>query len=126
MRSLLASTIHIVHLLHPGSLTGGELCIAVRRTSARELRLQVDVDLPHVIAIIHIVMDTVKTSLVRAAIFATWAPTSCSRLDRSIADRVASTRAALTLKDVEETEPVPNLMSRATALIVVGSSATRD
>ena len=85
-----------------------------------------DVDLPAIVAVIHIVMDIIQPCLVWAAILASRASACGNLLDWGVAHRISSATAALTLEDMEQTKPVADLMSRTTTLIIIGYVSSGD
>ena len=60
-----------------------------------------DIDSPTIVAVIHIVMDIIQACLVWAAILASRASACGNLLDWSVAHRISSATAALTLEDME-------------------------
>ena len=69
-------------------------------------------------------MDAVCSTRIGAAILGGGASLRRRALQRRIGDPVAATGAGLTLEDVEESEPVANLVGRGSALVVVGHSTS--
>ena len=68
-------------------------------------------------------MNVIQPGHTRATILASRTPTRGNFLDRGIADRVARTRAALPLKNMKEAKPMPDLVRRRAALVVVRHAA---
>ena len=85
-----------------------------------------DLHLPAIIAVVHIIMDIIKSCLVWAAVLAGRASARGNLLDWGVAHRISSTTAALTLEDMKQTEPVADLMCCTTALIIIGYVSSRD
>lgn len=67
-------------------------------------------DLPFIIAIVHVVVDTVQSSLVRTAIFAFIATRRLGALLRRIQDVVPFAGAGQPLEDMEKTKPMSDLV----------------
>ena len=125
---LFTRAIHAVHRLHPRRLPRRETRVA---TSSRislfpHYLHKCKISLPRIIRIIHVVLNVIQPAHVRATILTSRAPTRRSPLRRGIAHRVPSSSARRTLKDMEETEPVSNFMSRGAALIERCSGSTGD
>lgn len=68
-------------------------------------------------------MNVIQPRLIRATILTSWASTRGNLLDRGIADRIARPGAALPLEDMEETEPMTDLVRRRAALVVIRHAA---
>lgn len=85
-----------------------------------------DVDLPAIIAVVHIIVDIIKPCLVWAAVLAGRASARGNLLDWGVAHRIPSTTAALTLEDMKQTEPVADLMCCTPALIIIGYISSGD
>ena len=71
-------------------------------------------------------MDVVQPCLIRAAVLASRASACGNLLDRSVAHGISSASAALALEDMEQTEPVADLMCCTTALVIIGYVTSGD
>ena len=71
-------------------------------------------------------MDTIKPCLVWAAILTGRASACGNLLNWGVAHGIPSTTAALTLEDMEQTEPVADLMCCTPTLIIIGYISSRD
>ena len=95
----------MAHLEHPSLLPRGKSSIA------------------NIIAIIHIIMNIIQSSHIRATILTARTPTRRHLLYRRIRHRVPSASASLPLKNVEKTEPVAHFMgSRPAEVVVCGAT----
>ena len=68
-------------------------------------------------------MNIIQPRCIRATILTSRTPTGGNFLDRGVADRVARARAALSLKNMEKAKPMPDLVRRRAALVVVRHAA---
>jgi len=82
-------------------------------------------NLPRIEGVIHIVMDAIHPNTVRTAIFILRAPLGFRLLLRCITDRIAITGAAVSLEDMDQPEPMPNLMDCRSSQVEVCDLTTR-
>ena len=106
--ALLTSTIRIPELEHP------------RRLLPRKHRIT------SIIRIIHVIMDIIQSGHIRATILTARTPTRSHPLRRRIAHRVPGPATTLSLKNMKQTEPVTDFVSRRATEIEVRGRAPRE
>ena len=80
--------------------------------------------LPAIVRVIHIVVDAVQPSIAGTTVLAGRTSRGSRALKRCIGDGISSAGARLALKDVEETEPMADLMGCRSTLVIVGGGAS--
>lgn len=75
---------------------------------------------PAVKGVIHVVIDTIQPSRVRTTVLTGGASRGRCALKRSIGNGVSGARAGRALENMEETEPMADLMGCRATLVVIG------
>lgn len=145
-RNSLPRAVCIIHLIHPRRLPGREPRITTphQKTSAmhssnplpsplthpklQELggKKRGKKDSPTIIRIIHIIMNIIQPGRKRATVLTRRTPARRRSLQWRITHAIAAPDAGAPLEDMEQSEPMANLMGRGTALIERGGGSTGD